>query len=126
MIAEGHQVGHHTWDHKDLTTLTSTEVLAEMNQLSEAFTAIIGGVPKYMRPPFFAYNDAVVAQIAALGFYIVTGDIDTLDWQYGPEGEITTSEGLYVTEQQAGGTLSLEHDVYPTTAETLGMFSRKL
>src|ERR1700753_1287795 len=54
-----------------------------------------------------------------MGYYIIEVDIDTLDWQYGPTGNIATSEGLYSSELASGGTISLEHDPLPNTANTL-------
>jgi peptidoglycan/xylan/chitin deacetylase (PgdA/CDA1 family) len=121
MIIEGHQIGHHTWSHADLQNITSAEIKDEVDQLNVALQNIIGGYPKYFRPPYLSYNDAIIAQIASYGMYIINEDIDTLDWQYGPEGEISTSETRYVQGITSGGTISLEHDPEPITASTLGM-----
>ena len=42
----------HTWDHKDLQTLTNVEIDLEMQQLHTALRKILGMSPTYMRPPF--------------------------------------------------------------------------
>jgi peptidoglycan/xylan/chitin deacetylase (PgdA/CDA1 family) len=126
MITEGHQIGHHTWSHPNLLEITSAEIKSEVDQLNDALNNIIGGYPKYFRPPFFSFNDAVIAQIASYGMYVVNSDIDTLDWDYGPKGQIETSENLFTQQYLAGGTISLSHDPEPVTANTLGTFWENL
>lgn len=119
MISEGHQIGSHTWDHKDLTTLDTAGITSEMVQIEVALDNILGYHAKYMRPPYLSTNPQVEATLGSLGYYIIDVDIDTLDWQYGPEGQIATSEKLYSDGVNGGGTISLEHDPLPDTANTL-------
>jgi peptidoglycan/xylan/chitin deacetylase (PgdA/CDA1 family) len=118
MIAGGHQIASHTWDHADLATLTAAEITSEMTQLEAAHMAIIGKSPNYMRPPYLSTNDLVISTIKGMGYLIIEVDIDTQDWAEGPIGEIDTSIQWYEGNQTAGGTLSLNHDPYQPTAET--------
>ena len=48
-LRSGHQIGSHTYYHRDITTLSAAELAADMNQLSGAFKRIFGAVPTYMR-----------------------------------------------------------------------------
>jgi peptidoglycan/xylan/chitin deacetylase (PgdA/CDA1 family) len=48
MYNEGHQVASHTWDHPDLTTLSSAARRDEMYQNEAAFANILGLFPTYM------------------------------------------------------------------------------
>jgi len=118
MIAGGHQIGSHTWSHADLATLDAAGITSEMGQLETAHLALIGKAPTYMRPPYLSTNQLALDTLTTLGYNIISVDIDTQDWAEGPIGEIQLSLDWYEGNQTAGGTLSLNHDVYQPTAET--------
>ena len=105
---------NHSWDHKDLTTLTQDQVTTEMTELETALTSIIGVFPSYMRIPYFAYNDAVLSTLGGLGYHIIQCDIDTLDWQDESTAPQTFQSGL-----DAGGTITLAHDPLEQTVDSL-------
>ncbi len=107
------------WSHADLGTLDAAGITFEMTQLETALLNILGEFPQYMRPPYFYYNDAVLRTLGGLGYHVVDRDIDTYDWQNDSPGAIGTSSALYENGLNAGGTLSLMHDVHQTTVETL-------
>ncbi|ELU37258.1 carbohydrate esterase family 4 protein [Rhizoctonia solani AG-1 IA] len=67
LYGKGHQIGSHTWGHKDLTTLTWDQVHDEMWRVEQALMRIIGANPAYMRPPFGKYNDNVLRASAVRG-----------------------------------------------------------
>jgi len=118
MIAGGHQIGSHTWSHADLGLATSADVIvAEMQQLEDAHVQIIGKAPTYMRPPYLSTSDLAIATLTALQFHIISVDIDTFDYDEGPAGLIQNSIDWYEGNQTAGGSLSLNHDPYITTAD---------
>jgi len=118
MIAGGHQVASHTWDHADLATLDAAGITSEMTQLEAAHLALIGKIPTYMRPPFLSTNELVLTTVAGLGYKIIEVDIDTQDWAEGPIGQIQLSIDWYEGNLTAGGSISLNHDPYQPTAET--------
>jgi len=118
MIAGGHQIGSHTWSHKDLATLTAAQITDEMSQLEAAHVSIIGKAPTYMRPPYLSTNALAIDTLKTLGYKIISVDIDTQDWAEGPIGEIQLSIDWYKGNQTAGGTISLNHDPYQPTADT--------
>jgi len=118
MIAGGHQVASHTWDHADLATLNADQITSEMTQLEAAHQALIGKVPTYMRPPFLSTNALVISTLTGMGYKIIEVDIDTQDWAEAPLGQIQLSIQWYEGNQTAGGSLSLNHDPYQPTADT--------
>jgi len=118
MIAGGHQIGSHTWAHTDLGLMTNADdIVAAMQQLEDAHVQIIGKAPTYMRPPYLSTSDLATSTLAALKFHIISVDIDTFDYDEGPAGLIQNSIDWYEGNQTAGGTLSLNHDPYITTAQ---------
>ena len=44
IVAEGHVLGSHTWSHPDLTTLSDSEIVDEMEKTSDAIFASTGAV----------------------------------------------------------------------------------
>jgi len=113
-MAANHQVASHTWDHADLTTLSSDGVTSEMTQLEAAFLDIIGKFPTYMRPPYFSYNSEVLSIIGGLGYKVITCDVDTLDWE-----DESNAENVFQQGFDSGATITLAHDVYQLTAQNL-------
>lgn len=52
MVAAGHLVGNHTYDHRHLTELSRPAALAQIDMASDAIFRVTGEKPKYFRPPF--------------------------------------------------------------------------
>jgi peptidoglycan/xylan/chitin deacetylase (PgdA/CDA1 family)/GT2 family glycosyltransferase len=87
-VAEGHDVGSHTWTHPNIgeTPIAQTDV--ELNATQRLFEVITGRSMRLFRPPFFGDAEPstphevaplVIAQ--ELGYLIVGLRIDTDDWQ---------------------------------------------
>ncbi|ORY58382.1 uncharacterized protein BCR38DRAFT_468653 [Pseudomassariella vexata] len=117
-VEGGHQVASHTWAHPDLATLDAAAVTSQMTDLETAFLSIIGKFPTYMRPPYFSYTDETLETLGGLGYHVIHADIDTQDWQFNTLGN-TTSVGIFEAGLDAGGGLTLAHDVHENTAVTL-------
>jgi peptidoglycan/xylan/chitin deacetylase (PgdA/CDA1 family) len=79
---EGHLVLNHTWEHPNLNQVTLPRLRDEMRRTEEALDS--AGVERPflgMRPPFLAANASVRAELARLGFTVISGDIDAADWE---------------------------------------------
>jgi peptidoglycan/xylan/chitin deacetylase (PgdA/CDA1 family) len=114
-FAEGHQIGSHTWDHKNLDTQSAASVTSEMTKLEAAFANILGIKPTYMRPPSWATSSTMVGALKNLGYRIVTWDIDSNHWnKYTP----AQSEAKF-TGAGAGNHIVLMHEPIQTTSTTL-------
>ena len=62
--SQSHQIGSHTWAHKNLSTLTSEQVNSEMARTEQAIQRLIGVQVAFTRPPYGEYNN-IVRQVAA-------------------------------------------------------------
>jgi len=79
---DGFALGIHTWDHPDMTTLSPQQREWELAATAQAIHTVLGAdycLP-FWRPPFGAYNAAVVTQARSLGLSTVTWDVDPQDW----------------------------------------------
>jgi hypothetical protein len=77
--AEGNEVGNHTWDHKDLSTLPAAAVQDEINRAADAIAATGIPRPTLVRPPYGAVNDTVRT---VAGFPFIMWRVDPEDWKY--------------------------------------------
>jgi peptidoglycan/xylan/chitin deacetylase (PgdA/CDA1 family) len=109
--AAGHTVANHSWNHPDLTTLTSLQVAQQVSSTQLAITAATGETPRYFRPPYGALNERVTAQIP---LSIVLWSIDTKDWQV--PGEEALVERVAAAQP---GDIILFHDTQTSTVEAM-------
>jgi peptidoglycan/xylan/chitin deacetylase (PgdA/CDA1 family) len=114
IVAEGHTIANHTYDHADLTTLTAAQIDQEIQSTSQLIQQVTGVQPKFLRPPYGSTNDLVRARIAANGLYEVLWTLDSWDWT-GVDSMTILNQ---VTLLQPGGVI-LMHDTLPTTLATI-------
>ena len=82
MVDEGHHLINHSWSHPDFTDLTTSERVAEILSLESLIRDMTGvELAPYFRPPFGAYDDATLVDLATHDYTInVMWTIDTLGW----------------------------------------------
>lgn len=74
---------------------------------------IIGKFPTYMRPPYFSWSSLTLETLGRMGYKVIRGDIDTLDWKY----DMDKSLKLFERGLQAGGSITLMHEHQKTIEE---------
>ncbi len=89
MVAEGHQLMNHTYDHASFTgyspgtaPLTADERRREIERTEAVIGAIAGVKLKpYFRPPYGDYDQAMLSQLGQLGYtQSVMWTVDSLGW----------------------------------------------
>lgn len=111
MAAEGHEVGTHTWSHKQLTTLGAEGQRAEVRRGVEAVEAA-GVTPTVFRPPYGSYNDATKSVVGAP---IILWDVDTLDWKTrSADATVASAVG-----DAKAGSIVLMHDIHAPTVDAV-------
>ncbi|KAF9118867.1 hypothetical protein BGX30_004242 [Mortierella sp. GBA39] len=117
---DGHQVASHTWDHKDLTTLSPPEAVEELTKLEDAFRGIIGVRPTYIRPPFGSLNQPVLDILGQRNYTAVMWSQDTQDWAHPDDFNASYQlyEQLLNNTENLGqpGHIVLQHEVNLVTA----------
>ena len=88
MIAEGHEVGSHTYTHPNLSTVSTTQTLFELNATQRLFQAFTGRTLKLFRAPFFGDAEPTTAdeilpvwEAQNRGYISVGLHVDSEDWQ---------------------------------------------
>ncbi|KAH7353532.1 polysaccharide deacetylase family protein [Plectosphaerella cucumerina] len=115
MFNEGHQVGHHTWNHPHLPQLGWDDVKAQMTRLEHEMIDLVGRYPTYMRPPYFEYNAETLAIMKGLKYRVIITDVDTNDWKF----DTNASFNDFVAGLNRGGSIVLAHDVHDMTVNQL-------
>ena len=111
----GHEVMNHSSDHAHFNTLTSDQIVANINDCSDKIEAITGVRPTLFRPPYGEYDDHVIAAIRSMGVEPIHWDVDSLDWKDLHAKEIYDR----VTGRVRPGSIVLFHNAALHTPEAL-------
>ena len=111
MFREGHQIGNHTWDHPNLTKIPDDQIREQLQQTDNLIAQIIGESTPFMRPPYGAYNDSV---LAASGLPIIFWSVDPLDWK---DRDAATVAARIV--DAPAGAIILAHDIHKSTVDAV-------
>ncbi|MFF5230779.1 glycosyltransferase [Dactylosporangium sp. NPDC000521] len=76
IVAEGHELGVHTFTHADLAALPAWRQRLELDLTRTAIAAATGRTVRLLRPPYLSTPERLPA-----GFLTVMTDRDTQDWQ---------------------------------------------
>ncbi len=111
MEAEGHVVGNHTQNHKNLKYVSSSVLNSEIGTTAEAIKTVLGHYPVVMRCPGGNYNTTVRNHVAKLGIPIIQWSVDPVDWRDRNTATIVSRVKSGVSD----GAIVLMHDIYSTT-----------
>lgn len=114
---EGHELGSHTFSHRDITDLSDNELVFELNSTQRVIQGITGHSAVLFRPPYLAINDLPgemptesmmkrFLNIQDLGYTIVSASIDPRDWSGKTADQIVNDT---ISRVQNGRTILL-HD----------------
>ncbi|MGN0298095.1 MAG: polysaccharide deacetylase family protein [Lachnospiraceae bacterium] len=117
ILDQGHELGNHGNKHKDMTTLSVEEQLEELNTLHQKVKEKFQVEMKFFRPPYGAYNNAVILTAQSAGYISVQWSVDSLDWKnYGVESIIDT---VINHKELENGAIILMHNGTKYTAQAL-------
>jgi peptidoglycan/xylan/chitin deacetylase (PgdA/CDA1 family) len=121
-IAEGHEVGNHSWDHKALNKLAEGGLQHELADTSELIKQTVGKPVTLMRPPYGATNPRLSRAIEKeYGMKVILWSVDPDDWK-DPGASVVSSRILNGWKQSAGtkpGAIILSHDIHKGTIEAM-------
>lgn len=113
----GHAIGNHSWNHPQFTTLSSANVVSEIESTDQH----IGG-SKCVRPPYGDTNGQVAATISSLGKSQTMWDIDTLDWTKPGSDQLVST----IVDSARPGSIVLMHDGGAGREQTVAALSEVL
>ena len=79
ILEDGHDVGNHSENHKQMSTLSESECREEIMKVHEKVKELTGYEMQLFRPPYGDYNNQVINVTYACGYYPIQWNVDTLD-----------------------------------------------
>ncbi len=91
ILADGHDLGNHSENHKDMATLSAAQQKEELQLVHDRVKELTGYEMTLFRPPYGSYNNDLIDTAASLGYTAVQWSVDSLDWKdYGVQEIIDT------------------------------------
>ena len=105
-LAEGHEIGNHTYSHANLRKSGYDTVLTEILDMENAVYENAEYRCHLLRPPGGLYGDPVCHAAEMLDYHVILWSIDTRDWAHTPRKTIVDM----VLDQVKSGDIILFHD----------------
>lgn len=111
MIAEGHEVENHSWDHPDMRKLDDAQRQQEIES-TVALLQSLGAKPRFFRPPYGSYDTRLVQLAHQDGLEVVLWSHDSIDWRYHSVAQL---EGDILPRGTVARGVFLFHDIHDST-----------
>lgn len=117
ILADGHEVGNHSWTHPQLSKLSDDRVTAEITKTQDAIKdASSGYSPTLLRPPYGAITPRQREWISnQFGLNIILWSVDPFDWKR-PGASVITQR---ILSQVRPGAIILSHDIHKQTVDAM-------
>jgi len=116
IVAEGHELGNHTWTHPVLSQQGDATVLREIDRTQEIIWQTVGAVPVTMRPPYGSFTQRQMRMLSeARNLPTVIWSIDTNDWRR--PGSSVVADRMVRGAQP--GSVILAHDIHGPTVRAI-------
>lgn len=115
-VAEGHEIGNHSYTHRLLSKLGDAELRQEMARTRDAISRAAGVQPRTMRPPYGGLLQRQRELVhAEFGNPTILWSVDPLDWKR-PGPSVVASRIIAGTTP---GGIVLAHDLHSQTVDAM-------
>jgi peptidoglycan/xylan/chitin deacetylase (PgdA/CDA1 family) len=116
MVAEGHEIGNHSYTHPALPKIGAAKVTEEITKTNEAIMQACGVKPTTMRPPYGATNAAITKRLNdEFGLAVIMWSVDPLDWKIRKASHVSN----HILQNTKSGAIVLAHDIHPSTIDAM-------
>lgn len=115
MALQGHEIGNHSWSHRQFTNISRDEVKDQIMMTRAKIYEITGVDCKLVRPPYGACNDEIRDIGKELGVSFINWSVDTLDWKS------KNADAVYneIMKDVGDGHIILCHDLHKSTVDAM-------
>lgn len=115
IVYSGHEIGGHSWNHRQFTNLSEEEVKDQIMMTRAKIYEITGVDSCLVRPPYGAFNDSVKSVAEETGVSYINWSVDTLDWK------TKNADAVYneIMKDVSDGAIILCHDLHKTTVDAM-------
>ena len=117
ILAEGHEVGNHTYTHPNLADTPLAAVRLELNATQRLFEALTGRSLRMIRPPYLGDAEPTdadeivpIEEAQKLGYITIGLHVDTLDWEMLPVDQMMKLVEKEIHNPNLPGQIVLMHD----------------
>ena len=115
----GMEIGSHTWEHPNMTTIPVDDIPAQFSRASDAIEQATGTRPKLVRTAGGLVDDNVLAEARKQGLADINWDVIPFDWA----NDANTAATRYMLMTQIKpNSVVLFHDVYSSTVDLVYQF----
>ncbi|RFD24339.1 carbohydrate degradation protein [Mycobacterium uberis] len=115
----GMEIGSHTWEHPNMTTVPLEDIADQFSKANDAITAATGRVPTLWRPAGGLSNDVVRQVAGRYGQAEILWDIIPFDWV----NDFNTAATRYMLMTRIKpSSVVLFHDTYSSTVDLVYQF----
>ena len=119
VVEAGMELGSHTWEHPNMTTIPPEDIPAQFSKASDAIEAATGQRPKLVRTAGGLINDQVLAEAKKQGLADINWDVIPFDWA----NDANTAATRYMLMTQIKpNSVVLFHDAYSSTVDLVQQF----
>lgn len=115
LLASGHEIGNHSYNHTHYTTLNINDILSDINKCNEALTKAGAPLPTLLRAPSGDYNNEVISAAKEANMEYIQWSVDSLDWKNLSCGQMLER----IVPHTQSGDILLFHNDTAHTAESL-------
>ena len=132
VLAEGHEIGNHTYDHHVLLYYKMDELEKEIRGAEKAIKNVTGQTTRYFRPPKAWLTGAEKQKIKDMGYEVVLWSLNSKDWVTFHDKQITSyilkhiQPGDIILFHDSGGVFTAEGGNRKQTVKTIPRLVKKL
>lgn len=115
----GMEVGSHTWEHPNLTTIPPQDIPAQFSKATDAIESATGRRPTLVRTAGGLINNAVLAEAGRQGLADINWDVIPFDWAN--DSNLAATRDLLMSQIRPNSVVLL-HDTYSSTVDLVYQF----
>lgn len=119
VVDAGMELGSHTWEHPNMTTIPPEDIAAQFSRANDAIVAATGRKPSLYRPAGGLSNAAVRQAAGNFGLAEILWDVIPFDWA---NASNTAATRQVLMAQIKPGSVVLFHDTYSSTVDLVYQF----
>jgi peptidoglycan/xylan/chitin deacetylase (PgdA/CDA1 family) len=105
---DGHEVGNHSWAHRDLATMDLAAIRADLRRTHDMIHSELGRTPTLMRPPYGHLGGSTVLAADSLGYDVVLWDRQMHERRFAGD---PAGQAADIVDSVHPGSIVLAHDV---------------
>lgn len=122
IASRGHEVGNHSYTHKDFATLSDADIVKELTRCSDVVERVTGKRPTLFRAPYGSWNARIVDAVGGQKYDFIQWDVDSLDWKGLTPEQIETR----IFSKVQSGSIILFHNDAKYIVDALPLIIEKL